>query len=89
MSLITENKNLFDQDIGIYAVGPEENFNPDLPFNGANFGKDWERDVNFSFYDESGDMAFSVDAGLKIYGGFSELCPKITIDILPKAIWNT
>lgn len=71
VSLISEPYNFFDQQQGIYEYGPEENYENNLPFFGANFWQDWERDVHFSFYEPSGELGVAIDAGVKIFGAWS------------------
>lgn len=71
VTLVTEPNNLFDEDEGIYVYGPEENYEDTLPFFGANFWQDWERDVHFSFYEPTGELGVALDAGVKIFGAWS------------------
>lgn len=69
VSLVTEPANFFDDDQGIYVLG--NNHEPDYPFFGANFWQDWERPIHFSFYKPDNSNGFSVDGGVKIFGGWS------------------
>jgi hypothetical protein len=71
VTLVTEPDNLFDQQDGIYVYGPEENYEDTLPFFGANFWQDWERDIHFSFYETTGELGVAIDAGVKIFGAWS------------------
>jgi hypothetical protein len=71
VTLVSEPDNFFDQQEGIYAYGPEENYENNLPFFGANFWQDWERDVHFSFYEPTGELGVALDAGVKIFGAWS------------------
>ena len=72
VTLVTEPNNFFSQEQGIYVYGPEGNYDPmALPFFGANFWQDWERDVHFSFYETTGELAIELDAGAKIFGAWS------------------
>lgn len=71
VSLISEPYNFFDQQQGIYVYGPEENYENNLPFFGANFWQDWEREVHFSFYEPSGELGVAMNAGIKIFGAWS------------------
>ena len=72
VTLVSEPANFFDTQYGIYVYGPEGNYDPyDLPFFGANFWNDWERDVHFSFYEPNGDLGVALDAGVKIFGNYS------------------
>ena len=71
VTLVTEPDNLFDEQEGIYVYGPEENYQDEIPYFGANFWQDWEKDVHFSFYEPSGELGVALDAGLKIFGAWS------------------
>lgn len=71
VTLVSDQNNLFDQQTGIYAYGPEENYENSLPFFGANFWQDWERDIHFSFYEPTGELGVAIDAGVKIFGAWS------------------
>ena len=72
VSLISDPDNFFDENNGIYVYGPEGNYNPnELPFFGANFWNDWEREVHFSFYEPTGELGVALDAGVKIFGAWS------------------
>ena len=71
VTLVSEPENFFDEQYGIYEYGPEENWQNELPFFGANFWQDWERDVHFSFYEPTGELGVALDAGVKIFGAWS------------------
>ena len=69
VTLVSEPDNFFDQQTGIYVYG--DSYDNALPFFGSNFWNDWERDVHFSFYEPSGELGVAIDAGIKIFGGWS------------------
>ncbi|WGO98689.1 CotH kinase family protein [Saccharophagus degradans] len=69
VTLVTEPSNFFDYTTGIYESGP--NASNELPYFGANFWQDWERDIHFSFYEPNGELGLAMDAGVKIFGGWS------------------
>ena len=71
VTLVSEPNNFFSQQQGIYEYGPEGNYENTLPFFGANFWKDWERDIHFSFYEPTGELGIAMDAGVKIFGAWS------------------
>jgi len=50
ITLVTDPYNLFDQQYGIYAYG--DSYDSNMPYYGANFWEDWERPVQFSFYEK-------------------------------------
>ncbi|MCX7986174.1 MAG: CotH kinase family protein [Bacteroidales bacterium] len=58
VSVVTENPNLFDPTIGIYV-------------NAMQHGEAWERPASVELIDTDNTMAFSVNAGLRIRGGWS------------------
>lgn len=69
ISLSTNPENFFDNETGIYVLG--DSAEPSFPYFGANFWKDWERPIHMEFFDENGLNGFSIDAGVKIFGGWS------------------
>ena len=69
ISLSTDPGNFFDNDSGIYVLGP--NADPAFPYFGANFWQDWERPLHIEMFESDGSLAFSIDAGTKIFGGWS------------------
>lgn len=83
LSLTTDPSNFWDHQYGIYAMGPnaEDNF----PHFGANFWNDWERPVHLEMYDEHDSLAFSIDAGVKIYGGWTRGYPQKSLSVFARA----
>lgn len=69
LSLISEPDNLFDEQTGMYVSGP--NAGNDFPFFGSNFWQDWERPMHVSLYETDGQLGFVLNAGAKIFGGWS------------------
>jgi len=65
----TNPENLWDENIGIYVLGP-----PDYggyPYFGSNFWEDWERESYMEYYTPDGQLQFEGPMGLKIHGGWS------------------
>ena len=69
VSLTTDPPNLWDEERGIYAFGKE--YEPNFPHFGANFWEDWECPVHMEYFEPDGSLGFSLDAGMKIHGGWS------------------
>ena len=69
ISISTHPDNLWDEETGIYVLGNS----PGSPpwYTGANFWQDWERPIHLEFFEPEGSLGFSIDAGVKIIGGFS------------------
>ncbi len=61
VSIITDSKNLFDEETGIYLDGENTNY--------AQRGKEWERPVHIEIFDSLGQLVIDQDAGMRIHGG--------------------
>ena len=76
ISFSTKADLLFNPTTGIYEMGPNPGtLNGWPPYAGANYWDDIEIPVTFQMYDTSGNEAFSVDAGARIFGGYSRTHP--------------
>ncbi|MBX9850489.1 MAG: CotH kinase family protein [Cytophagaceae bacterium] len=73
-SISTHPDNFFDDNIGIYKLGPNADSSTN-PYFGANFWEDWERPVHVEFFDKQGAQGFEQDAGIKIFGNYSRANP--------------
>ncbi len=82
ISLVTAPANLFDEDTGIYAFG--DDYNDDIPHFGANFWEDWERPVHISLYEPTGELGFELNAGIKIFGGWSRSFPQRSFSLFAR-----
>ncbi len=60
---------------GIYAKGAgyytDEANNMGFIHQHANYWQDWEREMNFTFYEKDGTKGVSFDAGIKVFGQYS------------------
>lgn len=65
ISLVTDYKNLFDDEIGIYTR-----------YNCQNKGEEWERPMHIEFFEPDGKLAFSQNIGARINGGFTRAFPQ-------------
>jgi hypothetical protein len=72
VSLVSEYKNLFSADSGIYVPGVHLH-SDDVQRKGNYFesGKAWERPVHIEYYDNLGSLKFTQDAGVRIHGGIT------------------
>jgi hypothetical protein len=76
ISIVTDPKNLFDDEVGIYTFGNlYQNIYPDEPWrNPANFrqrGLKWERPASFQMFSPQGETLITQNIGIRIHGGFS------------------
>ncbi|MDE6271863.1 MAG: CotH kinase family protein [Muribaculaceae bacterium] len=70
VNITVNNADLYDFNTGIYANGP--GYGEEWPHPGANFWKSWTKGAHVEMFDNAKDAeGFSVDCGLKIFGGFS------------------
>lgn len=87
VTLVTEPSNFFDIDTGIYSYGSD--FDLRIPYFGANFWQDWERDIHFSFYEPNGVLGTAFDAGVKIFGGWSRAHDQRSLSIFARGRYGT
>lgn len=80
-SITTDPKNLFDYDSGIYVPGKiyfdeggtESNY--ESASNYGQRGREWERPAYIEYFDNHGELALSMDVGIRIHGGGSRAQP--------------
>ena len=82
ISLVTESKNFYDIDSGIYVFGRE--FEQAFPHFGANFWEDIEKPVHISLMDGQGQAFYEFDAGVKIFGGWSRAFNQRSLSIFAR-----
>ena len=87
VSLVTDPDNLFDNDTGIYELG--DNYEDNFPFFGANFWEDWERQINFTLYENDNSVGVNFDAGIKIFGGWSRAQEQRSFSIFARGEYGT
>lgn len=83
ISLTTTPANLWDYHSGIYTMGPDASSSN--PYFGANFWKDWERPVHMELFETDGTKAFSLDAGMKIHGGWPKAYAQKSVAIFARS----
>ena len=71
VSLSAEHDDLFSDEKGIYAKGPNYEYESGGYHTKANYWQDWERPVHMEYYDTDGNRLLSQDAGIKISGATS------------------
>nr|MBX2839725.1 CotH kinase family protein [Gammaproteobacteria bacterium] len=82
VNIITDPKNLFDDDIGIFAFG--HNYAKNAPYQGANFWRDWERPAHISIYESTGELGTAFNAGIKTFGSFSMGNPQLSVSVFAR-----
>jgi len=85
VSVVTNQAYLFDAKIGIYTNGDGTNGKMG---NGAsspmNWNADWDRPVNYEFYDTTHTSRLNQELDIKILGGWTKANPLKSIAIMPK-----
>ncbi len=69
ISVAADSSDLWDNETGIYVLG--DNYEDEVPYMGANFWQDWEKQASIEMIEPSGQRAFSLNCGIKIFGGWS------------------
>jgi len=87
VSLSTNPEHFWDNDSGIYVMGP--NASPVFPHFDANFWQDWERPIHIEMFEPDGWLAFSIDAGVKIYGNYSRAFPQKSLTIFARGAYGS
>ncbi|MDP5957276.1 MAG: chitobiase/beta-hexosaminidase C-terminal domain-containing protein, partial [Candidatus Marinimicrobia bacterium] len=86
ISLSTDPEHFWDNDSGIYVMGP--NASTDFPYFGANFWQDWERPIHIELFEPNGELGFSIDGGVKIYGNYSRANPQKSLSIFARGMYG-
>lgn len=73
VSLVSPPDGLFSKETGIYSLG---NAADTYPYTGANFWKNWERAAHIELLCRDDEPGFSVDCGIRIFGGMSRMYEK-------------
>ena len=73
VSLVTDDKYLFSDEMGMYANGPGymEEFPHGYAGHGANFWMDWEYPVHVEIWEEDGTRLIEQDGSFKLNGQYS------------------
>lgn len=82
VSISTHPDYFFSGQKGIYVKGCCAD--TVQPYKGANFWKEWEHPIHVEYFDENGVLAFSQDAGVRIFGGFSKGLPMKSLSIIAR-----
>ncbi len=82
VSIAVDTADFFSYTRGIYVKGCCADSVP--PYQGANFWKGWEREVNIEFYEPDNTLGFNQDAACRIFGGFSKGLPMKSLAIISK-----
>jgi len=71
-SIATNADNFFSNDSGIYVEGTN-GIEGNCSTSPRNWNQDWERPISLEFFEADKNLAFKINAGIKINGGCSRL----------------
>lgn len=81
ISLVTDPKNLFDDQTGIYVPG--------IYFTGSpasgNYYQDWEKPASIEFFDTNRVDGFAQNVGIKIQGASSRASPQKGLHVIARS----
>jgi len=84
VALQTDPPNLWDNNEGIYVLGP--NASPDYPYFGANFWVNKQVRTHVEMFNKIGNaLDFEQDATIKIFGGWSRAQPMKSLQYRAKS----
>lgn len=90
VSLVTDPKNLWDEERGMYVKGP--NATKEFPYGsinkGANFWMTWERAGNIEVWDEQGGQLLSQGIGVSLHGQYSRAADQKSFCITARAKYD-
>lgn len=82
ISVVTEDKNLYDEMTGIYVVG--KNGIPGVNNGQANYNRNWRRPANFEMYDKEGNLCLNQELDISVSGGYTRTFPLKSLKISPR-----
>lgn len=82
VSIIVNPNDFFGYSDGIYVKGCCADATS--PYKGANFWKDWEKQINIEMFEVDGSIAFNQKAGARIFGGFSKGLPMKSLAVISR-----
>lgn len=90
VSLTTDPRNLFDDQIGIYVVGSyyeqlaPEYVDGSTPANYNQRGRDWEREAHIEWIGRDGTSFFEQHIGIRMFGGWSRANAKKSFRLIAR-----
>ena len=85
--LTCDPEDLFGYTRGIWANGP--GYTATYPHKGANFWKNWEREVFFEYYEKDGTLGIAFSAGIKNHGQYSRAQSQKSVSINLKEAYGS
>lgn len=83
ISVSMDPTDLWDPETGIHVFGPPD-YDPNVPYWGANFWEDWEREGYVEYFDADHIKQMEGPVGVKIHGGWSRVNEQKSLRIQAK-----
>ena len=85
VSLVSDRRNLFDYNTGIYVPGVTHVAG--VPESG-NYFQDWEKPAHITYFEPGGKVGFAQDVGMSIQGGSSPNSPQKGLHIYARSTYG-
>ncbi len=83
VSLSLNSSYLFDEEIGLFQMGPNADSLP--PYNNANFWSRKEIQIHTEIFETDGERVFGANTGMRLFGGMSRLFPQKSMAIMTRS----
>jgi len=83
VSLSLNSSYLFDEEIGMFQMGPDADSLP--PYNNANFWSRKEIQIHTEIFETDGERIFGANTGMRLFGGMSRLFPQKSMAIMTRS----
>ncbi len=77
--LSADKEDLYSEEKGILTSNIKEG--DVFPYKSANYWQEWERPVNFQYFDENGISQLNFNAGIKVFGQYSRALDQKSLSI--------
>ncbi|MCB9260582.1 MAG: CotH kinase family protein [Ignavibacteriales bacterium] len=86
ISLVSDYKNLFDENTGIYVPGI---YHQPGNSGSGNYFQDWEKPAHIEYFDLNRDLGFSQDVGINVQGGTSPASPQKGLHVIARSEYGS
>ena len=83
VSLSLNSSYLFDEEIGLFQMGP--NADSLSPYFGANFWSRKEIQIHTEIFESNKERVFGANTGMRLFGGMSRLFPQKSMAIMTRS----
>jgi len=83
VSLALNSSYLFDEEIGLFQMGP--NADSLSPHHGANFWSRKEIQIHTEIFESNKERVFGANTGMRLFGGMSRLFPQKSMAIMTRS----